>query len=307
MRIIFMGTPSFAVPTLKKLHESGFTIPAVITATDKMGGRGKKELLQSAVKETAFKLNIPVFQPVNLKNESFINEIKQLKPDLFVVVAFRMLPEVLWSLPPFGTINLHASLLPDYRGAAPINWAIINGETVTGLTTFFIRRDIDTGPLIKSISISILPTDDAGTLHDKLMHLGADLVLDSLKEIMNPSFLSIPQSLTSSKIAPKLNYETGKIDVSKTTKEIIQLIRGLSPYPCAWLKTNLGDIKIISATPGQADQDLFNGNRIISDHKSYIYLKTKDSYISLDYFQVPGKKPLKVEAYLNGNKIDKWF
>jgi len=307
MRIIFMGTPAFAVPTLIKLHEAGFTIPAVITATDKLGGRGKKELLQSAVKEAAIKLNIPVIQPVNLKNEDFLKEIKQLKPDLFIVVAFRMLPEVLWSLPPLGTINLHASLLPDYRGAAPINWAIINGETETGVTTFFIRKDIDTGPIIISKSIPVLQEDNAGSLHDKLMQIGADLVIDSLKEVVNPSFISVPQTKTSSKIAPKINYETGKIDVSQTTSEIINLIRGLSPYPCAWLTTNLGDIKIISASPGNEDQVIFDGNRILSDHKSYIYLKSKDGYISLDYFQVPGKKPMKVDAYLNGNKIDKWF
>lgn len=302
-----MGTPAFAVPTLIKLYESGYTILAVITATDKLGGRGKKELLQSAVKEAAINLNIPVIQPINLKHDDFIKEINHLKPDLFIVVAFRMLPEILWSLPPLGTINLHASLLPDYRGAAPINWVLINGETKTGVTTFFIRKDIDTGPIINAKYISILQEDNAGSLHDKLMQIGADLIIDTLKEIVNPSFISVPQTKTSSKIAPKLNYETGKIDILKTTNEIINLIRGLSPYPCAWLTTNLGDIKIISATPGNDPHIIFAGNQILSDHKAYIYLKTGDGYISIDYFQMPGKKPLKVSAYLNGNKIDKWF
>ncbi|MFN9682040.1 MAG: methionyl-tRNA formyltransferase, partial [Bacteroidota bacterium] len=202
MRIIFMGTPAFAVPTLLKLSDSGFTIPAVITAPDKLGGRGKKEWLISAVKETALALNIPVLQPVNLKSEAFLNTVKDFKPDLFIVVAFRMLPEILWSLPPLGTINLHASLLPDYRGAAPINWAIINGETTTGVTTFFIRKDIDTGPVILSKSIDILPEDSAGSLHDHLMLLGANLVIDSLNIILDSSFVAIPQGKGSIKMAP---------------------------------------------------------------------------------------------------------
>lgn len=302
-----MGTPAFAVPTLLKLHETGYTIPAVITATDKYGGRGKKELLQSAVKVAAVNLNIPVIQPLNLKDESFIEEIKKLRPDLFIVVAFRMLPEILWSLPPLGTINLHGSLLPDYRGAAPINWAIINGENKTGVTTFFIRKEIDTGPIIKSSSISILPEDNAGTLHDKLMYLGADLVVESLKLIVNPTFKGLPQTQDAIKTAPKLIHETGKIDFSKTSMEIINLIRGLSPYPCAWFETKIGDIKVFAATNGKQNQVKFESNGLLTDQKSYIYLKTGDGFISLDILQVPGKKPMKVDAFLNGNKINKWF
>ena len=302
-----MGTPAFAVPTLLKLHETGYTIPAVITATDKYGGRGKKELLQSAVKVAAVNLNIPVIQPLNLKDESFIEEIKKLRPDLFIVVAFRMLPEILWSLPPLGTINLHGSLLPDYRGAAPINWAIINGESKTGVTTFFIRKEIDTGPIIKSSSISIFPEDNAGTLHDKLMYLGADLVVESLKLIVNPTFKGLPQTQDAIKTAPKLIHETGKIDFSKTSMEIINLIRGLSPYPCAWFETKIGDIKVFAATQGKQNQVKFESNSLLTDQKSYIYLKTGDGFISLDILQVPGKKPMKVDAFLNGNKINKWF
>lgn len=302
-----MGTPAFAVPTLLKLHETGYTIPAVITATDKYGGRGKKELLQSAVKVAAVNLNIPVIQPLNLKDESFIEEIKKLRPDLFIVVAFRMLPEILWSLPPLGTINLHGSLLPDYRGAAPINWAIINGENKTGVTTFFIRKEIDTGPIIKSSSISILPEDNAGTLHDKLMYIGADLVVESLKLIVNPTFKGLPQTQDAIKTAPKLIHETGKIDFSKTSMEIINLIRGLSPYPCAWFDTKIGDIKVFAATNGKQNQVKFESNGLLTDQKSYIYLKTGDGFISLDILQVPGKKPMKVDAFLNGNKINKWF
>ena len=301
-----MGTPAFAVPTLLKLHDSGFTIPAVITAPDKLGGRGKKEWLISAVKETALTLNIPVLQPTNLKNDSFLQTVNDLKPDLFIVVAFRMLPEVLWNLPPLGTINLHASILPDYRGAAPINWAIINGETTTGVTTFFIRKDIDTGPIILTKSIEILPEDNVGSLHDRLMLVGANLVIDSLKSILDPTFVSIPQVKGSTKTAPKLQHETGKIDLSKSTVEVINLIRGLSPYPGAWFKTKLGEIKILSAKVVETRVD-FMDKHYLSDNKTFIYLKTRDHYISLDKFQIPGKKPIDVKSYLNGNKADTWF
>ncbi|MFY8011667.1 MAG: methionyl-tRNA formyltransferase [Saprospiraceae bacterium] len=306
MRIIFMGTPAFAVPTLLKLHDSGFTIPAVITAPDKLGGRGKKEWLISAVKETALTLNIPVLQPTNLKNDSFLQTVNDLKPDLFIVVAFRMLPEVLWNLPPLGTINLHASILPDYRGAAPINWAIINGETTTGVTTFFIRKDIDTGPIILTKSIEILPEDNVGSLHDRLMLVGANLVIDSLKSILDPTYVSFPQVKGSTKTAPKLQHETGKIDLSKSTVEVTNLIRGLSPYPGAWLTTKLGEIKILSAKVIETSVD-FMGKHYLSDNKTFIYLKTRDHYISLDKFQIPGKKPIDVKSYLNGNKADTWF
>jgi methionyl-tRNA formyltransferase len=301
-----MGTPAFAVPTLLKLHDSGFTIPAVITAPDKLGGRGKKEWLISAVKETALTLNIPVLQPTNLKNDSFLQTVNDLKPDLFIVVAFRMLPEVLWNLPPLGTINLHASILPDYRGAAPINWAIINGETTTGVTTFFIRKDIDTGPIILTKSIEILPEDNVGSLHDRLMLVGANLVIDSLKSILDPTFVSIPQVKGSTKTAPKLQHETGKIDLSKSTVEVINLIRGLSPYPGAWFITKLGEIKILSAKVVETRVD-FMDKHYLSDNKTFIYLKTRDHYISLDKFQIPGKKPIDVKSYLNGNKADTWF
>ena len=301
-----MGTPAFAVPTLLKLSDSGFTIPAVITAPDKLGGRGKKEWLISAVKETALALNIPVLQPVNLKSEAFLNTLKDLKPDLFIVVAFRMLPEVLWSLPHLGTINLHASLLPDYRGAAPINWAIINGETTTGVTTFFIRKDIDTGPVILSKSIDILPEDSAGSLHDHLMLLGANIVIDSLNIILDSSFVAIPQGKGSIKMAPKLQHETGRIDLSKTTSEVINLIRGLSPFPGAWLPSKLGEIKILAAHVEESRLD-FKDKSYLSDNKTFIYLSTGDHYISLDKIQIPGKKPIDVKSYLNGNKADNWF
>ncbi len=301
-----MGTPAFAVPTLLKLNISGFTIPAVITAPDKLGGRGKKEWLISAVKEAALAFNIPVLQPTNLKSETFLQTVKDLKPDLFIVVAFRMLPEVLWSLPHLGTINLHASLLPDYRGAAPINWAIINGETTSGVTTFFIRKDIDTGPIILTKSIDILPEDNAGSLHDHLMLLGANLVIDSLNNLLDSSFAAIPQGKSSTKIAPKLQHETGRIDLSKSTFDVINLIRGLSPFPGAWLESKLGEIKILAAHVEESKLD-FKDKRYISDDKTFIYLRTGDHYISLDKIQIPGKKAIDVKSYLNGNQADNWF
>lgn len=301
-----MGTPAFAVPTLLKLHESGVTIPAVITSPDKLGGRGKKEWLISAVKEAATKLNIPVLQPANLKNETFLQAIRDLKPDIFIVVAFRMLPEVLWSLPHLGTINLHASLLPDYRGAAPINWALINGETTSGVTTFSIRKDIDTGPIILSKSTEIHSEENAGSLHDRLMLLGANLMIDTLKKVVDPNFIPISQERGSIKIAPKLQHDTGKINLSKPTTEIINLIRGLSPFPGAWLPTKLGEIKILSAKIIETKID-FMDKQYISDDKTFIFIKTIDHYISLEKFQIPGKKPIDVKSYLNGNKADSWF
>lgn len=301
-----MGTPAFAVPTLLKLHESNITILAVITAPDKIGGRGKKEWLVSAVKEVAVTLHIPVLQPINLKNETFLQTIKDFKPDLFIVVAFRMLPEVLWSLPHFGTINLHASLLPDYRGAAPINWAIINGETTTGVTTFFIRKDIDTGPVILTKTMDILPEDNAGSLHDRLMLLGANLVIESVKNLQDSSFVAIAQGRSSLKIAPKLQHETGRIDLSKTTSEVINLIRGLSPFPSAWLSSKLGEIKILSVKVVESKID-FKDKSYLTDDKTFIYLRTGDHCVSLDKFQIPGKKPIDVKSYLNGNKVDNWF
>jgi methionyl-tRNA formyltransferase len=217
-----------------------------------------------------------------------------------------MLPEILWNLPPLGTINLHASILPDYRGAAPINWVIINGETTTGVTTFFIRKDIDTGPIILTKSVEIFSEDNAGSLHDRLMLVGANLVIDSVNSIHNPTFVSIPQEKGSDKIAPKLQHETGRIDLSKTTADVINLIRGLSPFPGAWLTTSLGEIKILSAKVVESKID-FMDKCYLSDNKTFIYLKTGDHYISLDKFQIPGKKPIDVKSYLNGNKADTWF
>lgn len=237
MRIVFMGTPEFAVASLEKIAEAGHEIAAVVTAPDRPAGRGQK-IQFSAVKEAAIKLHIPVLQPEKLKNEDFVSELKKLNAELFVVVAFRMLPEVVWNMPPKGTINLHGSLLPQYRGAAPINWAVINGEKETGVTTFFIRHEIDTGNILQHKKIEISESDNAGTIHDKLMITGAGLLVDTLDKLEKTTLTAEPQEKfvgnQELKHAPKIFRETCHINWKKSTEEIYNLIRGLSPYPAAW-------------------------------------------------------------------------
>ena len=233
LKIVFMGTPQFAVSSLEKLIHEGFDIAAVITAPDKPAGRGLVST-ESPVKKCAIQHGIKILQPTNLKAQSFIDELKQLHADLFVVVAFRMLPEIVWDMPELGTINLHASLLPDYRGAAPINHAILNGETETGLTTFFLKKEIDTGDILFTKPIEILPDDNAGSLHDKMMLAGAELLFKTVKAIESRSFNTMPQHKNSNKTAPKIFKEDCKIDWNNSSQTIYNFIRGLSPYPTAW-------------------------------------------------------------------------
>lgn len=234
IRIIFMGTPEFATATLAKVLDEGYKVVGVITAPDRPAGRGRK-LQQSDVKRYAVSKGLRVLQPTNLKNEGFLSELKALKANLQIVVAFRMLPKVVWAMPEYGTFNLHASLLPDYRGAAPINWAIINGETETGATTFFIDDEIDTGEIILQENTHIAENDTAGTLHDRLMHLGADLVVKTVRQIENGSVKTVKQENASPlKMAHKIHRETCEIDWSDSLEAIHNKIRGLSPYPAAW-------------------------------------------------------------------------
>ncbi|MFN3316928.1 MAG: methionyl-tRNA formyltransferase, partial [Raineya sp.] len=232
MRIIFMGTPEFAVPSLQVLVENGYNIVGVVTAPDKPAGRGK-QMQVSEVKQYALSQNLPILQPEKLKSPDFLAELQALKADLQVVVAFRMLPEVVWAMPPIGTFNLHASLLPKYRGAAPINWAIINGETETGVTTFFLQHEIDTGNIIFQEKEPISPTDTAGSLYQRLMHKGAKLVLKTVQTIEKGDVQTFPQvgEITH---APKIFRETCQIDWNKTSTEIYNFVRGLAPYPAAW-------------------------------------------------------------------------
>jgi methionyl-tRNA formyltransferase len=302
LRIIFMGTPEFAVGILDTIIKNNYNVVGVITAADKPAGRGQK-IKYSAVKEYALVNNLPLLQPTNLKDEAFLSELKALNANLQIVVAFRMLPKVVWEMPSLGTFNLHASLLPNYRGAAPINWAIINGETKTGVTTFFIDDKIDTGAMILSSEIEIEPTENAGQLHDRLMNLGSKTVIETLQTIEAGSVTTIIQEdSTEIKTAYKLNKENCKIDWTKSATIINDLIRGLSPYPAAW--TFLKDqneelsVKIYEAKPILEAHNHEIGSLIST--KKEIKIAVVDGYIQLLSLQLPGKKRMTVVELLNG-------
>ena len=301
LRIVFMGTPDFAVGVLKTLIENNYNVVGVITAPDRPSGRGRK-INQSAVKEFALQHKLPILQPTNLKDKSFLNELKQLNANLQVVVAFRMLPTVVWQLPKFGTFNLHASLLPQYRGAAPINWAIINGETSTGVTTFFIDEKIDTGNIILQDEIKITNTDTAGTLHDKLMESGSKLVIKTIEKIKNKEVTTIKQPKKEGKAAPKIFKETCKIDWNDNLDKIYNKIRGLSPYPTAWTTIKNGheilEVKLYSVNKHKIKHTHPNGKIITT--KKEMKIAVKDGYIIIDEIQLPSKRKIKVKDLLNG-------
>jgi len=308
-RIIFMGTPDFAVESLKSLHENGFNIVGVITAPNKPAGRGKK-MQSSAVKKYAEANNLFVMQPTNLKNVEFNEGLKSLKADLQVVVAFRMLPEMVWAMPKFGTINLHASLLPNYRGAAPINHAIINGENKTGVTTFFIETQIDTGMIIFQKEVEILPNEDAGQLHDKLMNIGGKLIVDTVNAIINEDVKPIAQQkLASSEMKPanKIFKDFCEINWKENTNTIYNFIRGLSPYPAAWTKILNDEGKSftlkIFATETIIEKHKNEVGKIFSDNKSYIKVATQKGYINIIDLQLQGKKRMAIKDLLNGFDI----
>jgi len=304
MRIVFMGTPDFALGSLKALVENHYNVVGVVTVADKPAGRGQK-LYQSPVKVYAEQMGIAVLQPVKLKDEAFVEALKALAPDVQIVVAFRMLPEVVWRLPRLGTFNLHASLLPNYRGAAPINWAIINGEKETGVTTFFIDEKIDTGAIIQQAVTPIAPHETAGTLHDKLMTQGAQLVLQTVDSIANGTCQTQPQNkeITYAE-APKIYKETCKINWEANGVAIEQLIRGMSPYPTAWtempLNGELLQLKVYDAIfePAQHNEEV--GKFIIE--KKTMRVTVKDGYIQLLEVQLPAKKRMKIADMLNGLK-----
>ena len=299
--IVFMGTPYFAVESLKKLFESGYNIVGVITAIDKKRGRGRK-IQFSPIKEFALENNLKIFQPPNLKDEKFISSIKKLNADLFVVVAFRMLPEILINIPPLGCINLHASLLPNYRGAAPINWVIINGEKETGLTTFFINSKIDEGNIIEKERVSIDNGENAGTLHDKLMNKGSKLVLKTVKKIFDGNYKSLVQKLDGNeKKAPKIDKNTCNINLNQSSQEILNLINGLSPYPCAKIITNGNQYKIIKAKTLRGINVDNTGLFIYLD--KIILKNNKGELLEILEIQKEGKKIMKSTEFLRGNKI----
>src|SRR5690554_4879633 len=303
LRIIYMGTPEFAVPALDLLVESGWQVVAVVTAPDKPQGRGKK-LGSSPVKSAALKHGIPIMQPTNLKSPEFIEELKSYQADVQVVVAFRMLPEIVWNMPPLGTFNLHASLLPDYRGAAPINWAIINGETKTGVTTFFLKHEIDTGNIIFQEEEAILPLDNFGSLYEKLMHRGARLVQKTIEHIAQDTIDLKEQDETKAvHHAPKLTKETGEIDWTQSATTIHNLVRGLSPFPATWTRIKDKTCKIYSTKvlpgnlPGKVPGEYW------TDGKKELHFQTGENILSILELQLEGKKRLGIEEFLRGFKL----
>lgn len=312
LRIVFMGTPDFAVESLRILVENAYNIVGVITMPDKPAGRGHK-IQFSAVKKYALENNLNLLQPEKLKNEEFIGDLRALNADLQIVVAFRMLPEVVWDMPRFGTFNLHASLLPQYRGAAPINWAVINGEKETGITTFFLSHEIDTGKIILQKKIGISKNDNAGIVHDKLMKDGAILVKQTVDILLKGKIETTAQEQLIPegkplKTAPKIFKETCRIDWNQSSENIYNLIRGLSPYPTAWTEFHAPGkaaqtVKIYSAEIVDKQTEDAPG-KIVTDNKNYIHVKTGDGYLKLSEIQLPGKKAMKTEDLLRGYKLE---
>jgi methionyl-tRNA formyltransferase len=302
LRIVFMGTPDFAVGILDTIYQNNYEIVGVITAPDKPAGRGQK-VSTSAVKDYAVSKNLRLLQPTNLKSEGFLAELKSLNANLHVVVAFRMLPEVVWKMPKLGTFNLHASLLPEYRGAAPINWAIINGEKKTGVTTFFIDDKIDTGAMILSKETTIGANESAGELHDRLMQLGSEAVIETLHLIEEGKATTTLQTEHPEvKTAYKLNKDNCKIDWSQSGKTIFNLIRGLSPYPAAWTYIKDGEnewnVKIYAASFEEKEQTNAIGS--VTTTKKEIFIATKDGVLKISSLQFPGKKRMQAHELLNG-------
>ncbi|WP_179950042.1 methionyl-tRNA formyltransferase [Lutibacter citreus] len=301
LRIVFMGTPEFAVATLDQLVKSKFNVVGVITAPDKPAGRGRK-LNESAVKKYALENNLNILQPTNLKSDDFITQLKDLKANLQIVVAFRMLPKIVWQMPEFGTFNLHASLLPNYRGAAPINWAIINGEEKTGVSTFFIDEKIDTGNIIQQEEVTINKDEILGELYEKLMTVGSHLVVETVKKIKEGNVETFKQPEIEEKPAPKIYPETCKIDWNSATTKIYNLIRGLNPYPAAWttLINNNENIKVkvFNCKPEIENHSLKPGSIVTS--KNEIKVSTSDGFIIIESLQLAGKRRMDSKNLLNG-------
>ena len=302
MKIVFMGTPDFAVASLSALQQANFDIVGVVTAADKPAGRGQK-MSESAVKKYASENGLKVLQPLKLKDPDFIADLKALNADLFVVVAFRMLPEMVWNMPPKGTINLHGSLLPHYRGAAPINHAIINGEKETGVTTFFLKQEIDTGDIIFTDAVEITANETAGSLHDKLMVLGANLLVKTVSAIEANNYNEVPQPQSDDlKAAPKIFKDFCKINWHTTNQEAYHLIRGLSPYPTAFTLLNDKTLKIFNAEPENSKPTVAAGE-FLTDGKTYLKFATTDGYIKLTDVQFEGKKRMSIEELLRGMRL----
>lgn len=312
LRIVYMGTPDFAVESLRQLVEGGYNVVGVITMPDKPMGRHGSVLQPSPVKQYALEKGLRVLQPVNLKDEAFVEELRSLKADLQIVVAFRMLPEVVWNMPAMGTFNLHASLLPQYRGAAPINWAIINGDTETGITTFFLKHEIDTGEVIQQVRIPIADADNVEVIHDKLMNLGGRLVTETVDAILAGTVKPVPQEellkLSEEELrpAPKIFKETCRIDWSKGVKAVYDFVRGLSPYPAAWTELVNADGTSQVLKIFQTEKNFFPHEEKIgavsTDGKTYLRVALADGYLNILSLQLAGKKRMPVADFLRGYK-----
>ncbi len=308
LRVVFMGTPEFSVGILKSIQNSQHELVGIVTVADKPAGRGQ-QLSESAVKKFAVQENIPVLQPLKLKDEVFINKLAGFEADVFVVVAFRMLPDIVWKMPKKGTFNLHASLLPDYRGAAPINWTLINGDSVSGLSTFFIDEEIDTGKVIFQEELQLSKNETAGELHDRMIVIGGDLVVKTLDGIVKKSISPIPQiefTSTLNRPAPKLFKENTRITWNNDIVQIHNLIRGLSPYPCAWTiweneKQGVKNVKIFLSMVSEE-----TGEFGLWSNKKQVFFTNESGTIELLQFQIEGKKRLSAQEWLVGNKISDW-
>lgn len=312
LRIVYMGTPEFAVESLKRLVEGGYNIVGVITMPDKPMGRHGSVLQPSPVKQYAVSQGLKVLQPEKLKDEQFLAELRELKADLQIVVAFRMLPEVVWNMPPMGTFNLHASLLPQYRGAAPINWAVINGDTETGITTFFLKHEIDTGEIIDQVRVPIADTDNVEIVYNRLMMLGGDLVLKTVDAILDGNVKTTPQEelaqIEELRPAPKIFKETCRIDWTQGVKKVYDFVRGLSPYPAAWTELHQGEqapvmLKIFE-TEKQYCSHNYQPGSIDTDKKTYFRVATTDGYLNIRSLQLAGKKRMEVTDFLRGYRFD---
>jgi methionyl-tRNA formyltransferase len=306
LRIVFMGTPEFAVASLDALVKAGCNIVAVVTAPDKAAGRGM-HLQQSAVKKYAVENGLKVLQPEKLKNPEFISELKSLNADLQIVVAFRMLPEVVWNMPPMGSVNLHGSLLPQYRGAAPINWAVINGETETGVTTFKLKHEIDTGDILLQQSFPIGENETAGEVHDRMKETGAQLLVKTVQQLATGVLAEKPQTsnqqpATPLKHAPKIFTETCKIDFAKTADEVHNLVRGLSPFPGAFCSLNGKTVKIFRTEKEVSNPDIEPG-QYKTDEKAFLKFACSNGYISVKELQLEGKKKMNIEDFLRGYRF----
>lgn len=297
-----MGTPDFAVPSLDVLVKNGYEVVGVVTVADKMGGRGMKQVLESPVKKYAVEQGIPVLQPEKLRNPEFLAQLRALEANLFIVVAFRMLPEIVWNMPALGTFNLHGSLLPRYRGAAPINWAVINGDTETGVTTFFLQHEIDTGNIIFQDKLPINENETAGDIHDRMMQLGAGTVLKTVQAIEAGTVPQHAQDDSQASHAPKIFHETCLINFDQNTDQVHNFVRGLSPFPAAWTTLDELELKVLRTEKEIVEHEHPVGY-LFSDGRSYLKYSTRDGYVKVLELQLQGRKRMGVRDFLNGYKI----